>query len=407
MRILTLLIAILIATLAAPGLRADEAPASIEQFNARLDRARATLDEVQKTLEQPELSDAALRSLRARIEPLPHELEETIEKLTPRLAAIDARLKELAPAAAKPQEPPKEAPKALEKPAEFKPQAKPAVKNGAANPPPARGPPVPAPEATPNGPESADAAARVSADAELQEQRRLYDAVDATLKRARAMLLETRQVAVTIVARQRGLFAKNLFLRTDGLFSPSLWRAALDGAPAVISDSATFLSDRTANVVDRVNNGRRAQFLAIIFLIAASVALALFMARRVVRRSEDESAPTPLRKAAAAGWTALVIVAAPVAAVGALSLAFDAYDLIDAALEPIWRRFVEGVARIAFAYAIARAVLAPAHPNWRLIDPGDRLAKRLTQLVTLAAVTLSAARFLEQLEESVQGGFLS
>ena len=218
------------------------------------------------------------------------------------------------------------------------------------------------------------------------------------------MLLETRQVAVTIVARQRGLFAKNFFLRTNGLFSPSLWRAALDGAPAAISDSATFLSDRTANVVDRVNGGRRAQFFAVLFAIAASVALALFMARRVVRRSEDESAPTPLRKAAAAGWTALVIVAAPVAAVGALSLAFDAYDLIDAALEPIWRRFVEGVARIAFAYAIARAVLAPAHPNWRLIDPGDRLAKRLTQLVTLAAVTLSAARFLEQLEESVQGG---
>ncbi len=404
MRILTLLIAILIATLAAPGLRADEAPGSIEQFNARLDRARATLDEVQKALEQPELSDAMLRSLRARIEPLPHELEETIEKLTPRLAAIDARLKELAPAAAKPQEPPKEAPKAIEKPAESKPPGKPAVKNGAAKPPPARGPPVPALEATPNGPESADAAARVSANAELEEQRRLYDAVDATLKRARAMLLETRQVAVTIVARQRGLFAKNLFLRTNGLFSPSLWRAALDGAPAVISDSASFLSDRAANVVDRLNSGRRAQVFAVIFLIAAGIALALFMARRVARRSEDESAPTPLRKAAAAGWTALVIAAAPVAAVGALSLAFDAYDLIDAALEPIWRRFVEGVARIAFAYAIARAVFAPAHPNWRLIDPGDRLAKRLTHLVTLGAVTLSAARFLEQLEESVQGG---
>jgi len=145
-RILTLLIAILIATLAAPGPRADEAPASIEQFNARLDRARATLDEVQKALELPELSDAALRSLRARIEPLPHELEETIEKLTPRLAAIDARLKELAPAAAKPQEPPKEAAKAPEKPAESKPQGKPAVKNGVAKPPPARGPPVAAPD---------------------------------------------------------------------------------------------------------------------------------------------------------------------------------------------------------------------------------------------------------------------
>ena len=105
MRILTLLIAILIATLAPTGPRADEAPGSIEQFNARLDHARATLDEVQKALEQPELSDAALRSLRARIEPLPHELEETIEKLTPRLAAIDARLKEQVPVFSLPEGP--------------------------------------------------------------------------------------------------------------------------------------------------------------------------------------------------------------------------------------------------------------------------------------------------------------
>jgi hypothetical protein len=62
-RILTLLIAILIATLAPTGPRADEAPGSIEQFNTRLDRARATLDEVQKA-RQPALSDAMLRSLR-------------------------------------------------------------------------------------------------------------------------------------------------------------------------------------------------------------------------------------------------------------------------------------------------------------------------------------------------------
>lgn len=406
MRKLTLLIAILIVTIIAPGLRADEAPDSIEQFNARLDRARDTLDEVQKALEQPDLSDAALRSLRARIEPLPHELEATIEKLTPHLVAVEARLKELAPAAAKPQEAPKEPPKAPEAPAEQKRPPKPAAKNGVEKPPPGRGPPA-APDSSDAKPaESAapDAAARVSANAELEDQRRLYDAFDATLKRARAMLLEARQVAVTIVARQRGLFAKNLFLRTSGLFSPSLWSAALDGAPAVISDSARYLSDRAANVVDRVNSGRRAQILALLFLIAAGLALALFFSRRVAWRSNDESAPTPLRKAAAAGWTALVLASAPIAAVAALSLAFDAFDLIDAALEPIWRRFVEGVARVAFAYAIARAVFAPSHPKWRLIDPGDRLARHLTELVTLAALVLSAARFLEQLEESVQAG---
>ncbi|MBM3625523.1 MAG: DUF3772 domain-containing protein, partial [Alphaproteobacteria bacterium] len=267
-----------------------------------------------------------------------------------------------------------------------------------------KGSPAPAPEATPSETESPDGAARVSANAELEDQRRLFDATDATLKRARAMLLEARQISVTIVARQRGLFAKNLFLRTSGLFTPSLWRAALESVPGLVSDSASFLSDRAGNVVDRVNSGKRAQFFAVLFLIAAGVALALFMAWRVARRLDGDATPTPLRKAAAAGWTAIVLAAAPVAAVGALSLAFDAFDIVDSTLEPIWRRVVEGVARIAFAYAIARAVFAPSHPNWRLIDPGDRLAGLLTGLTALAALTLSAARFVEQLEEATQAG---
>jgi len=403
-RKLTLLIAILIATLAVPVARADDAPDSIDQFNARLDRARATLDDVQKILEQPELSDAALRNLRARIEPLPHELDETIDKLTPRLAAIEARLKELAPAATKPHEAPKEAPKASEKPPEPKPAPKPSVKNRVENPPPARGPPVAAPEAAPSEPEQPDASARVSADAELEDQRRLFDAIDATLKRARAIQLEARQVIVTIVARQRGLFAKNLFLRTAGLFSPELWRAALEDAPSVASASASFLSGRASNLADRVNSGRRAQFFAALILIVAGVAVAIFMARRVMKRVDRNATPTPLRRAAGAGWSAFVVAVVPVAAIGALSLALDAFDLLDAALEPIWLRLVEGVARVAFAYAIARAVFAPSHPNWRLIDPGDRLARLLTQLVTLAALIFSTARLLEQMEESVQAG---
>ena len=406
MRKLTILLAILIATLAAPGTRADETPDSIDQFNARLDRARATLDEVQKILEQPELSDAALRNLRDRVEPLPRELDETIDKLTPRLAAVEARLKELAPAAAKTLEAPKEAPKALEKPQEAKPSPKPSpkppAKTGVEKPPPARGPPDAAPEPAPNKAEQPDAAARVSANAELEDQRRLFDAIDATLKRARAMQLEARQVIVNIVARQRGLFTKNLFLRTKGLFSPELWSAALADAPTVASSSAAFLYGRAANFADRVNGGHRAQFSGALILIAAGVAAALFMARRIVRRSNGKSTPTPLRKAAGASWSAFVVAAVPLGAIGALNLAFDAFDLMDAALEPIWLRLVEGLARVAFAYAIARAVFAPSHPNWRLIDPGDRLAKRLTRLVTLAALMFSAARFLEQLEESVQ-----
>ena len=86
----------------------EEPPASIDQITQQLDRARATIDSAHKSLEDPNLGDGELRLLRNSIDPLRGELEGLIDRLTPRLAAVDARLKELAPAA-KPAEPPKPA----------------------------------------------------------------------------------------------------------------------------------------------------------------------------------------------------------------------------------------------------------------------------------------------------------
>lgn len=421
MRTLTLLIALVLFALTPASMRADEAPLTIDQVNSRLERAHASLEEVQKALENPALSDSALRQLRDRLEPAAREFESAIETLTPRLAAVEARLKALAPTPeAKPSEAklaetkpaeakPAEAKPGETKPAEAKPQeAKPAAEapadskrrpSGAAPIPPRRAaPPTPAVDEK----AQAESAAAAGIAAERAEQQKVYDEIDSTLKRARALLLEARETGLAIVARQRGLFAKTLFLRTDGLFSPSLWRAGTREAPAVVMAARNFLRDRGENFVNRVNSGRRIEFFFIAFLIFCAIPPALLLSRRILRRTDANATPTPLRRALGAGWTALATVAVPVAAIAALGVTLDSFDLLDASLHPIWRRLVEAVARIAFAYALARAVFAPTHPNWRLIDPGDRLARLLVRLVTLVATVMSIARLLEQIEETVQ-----
>lgn len=439
MRPLTLLIALVLFSIAPAPMRADEAPLTIDQINARLERAHMSLEEAQKALENPALSDGALRQLRERVDVVTREFETAIETLTPRLAAVDARLKALAPT---PETKPAETKPADAKPAEGKPaEAKPAdapepapveakpspakpVESGPADarddkPPepaaqqkPANGkarakgaapaPPRRPPPSPPSAAEQAQAAAAAGIAAERAEQQKLYDAIDATLKRANSLLLEARETSVAIVARQRGLFAKTLLLRTDGLFSPALWNAAIRDAPGVGATAATFLSDRGANFVSRVRNGRPFEFLALALVIVCAVPPALLLSRRILRRTDANAAPTPYRRALGAGWTALVTASVPVAAIFALGLALDGFDLLDASLHPIWRRIVEAIARIAFAYALARAVFAPTHPNWRLIDPGDRLARLLVRLVTLVAAVMSVARLLEQIEETVQ-----
>jgi potassium efflux system protein len=407
LRKLTLFLFLFFAALAPSLAGADGPPTTLDQLNARLDRTRATLDEVHKSLEDPELSDRLLRQLRDRIEPLRHDLEETIDLLTPRLTAVEARLKELEPAekkpAAEPAPPPVTAPPvppAIQKVAPLPPvrpaAPKPDPKSAPAK---AQGPP-PAPATAPAA-EPAPGSAEASASAELVEQRKSFDSIDATLKRARAMLLETRQLGVSIVARQRALFARTLFLRTDGLFSPDLWRAALDDAPGVYQASVTYLLDRIEMFSARMQS-RRTEFLFALFAILLALPPAFFLSRRVLTRDHDGATPTPMRRAAAAGWTALAAVAVPVSGALALGAVLQGFDLLDSALEPVWRSIVEGVGRIAFSYGVTRAVFAPAHPAWRVIDPGDRLARRLVRLVTAGAVALSLARFAEQMEEIVQ-----
>ncbi|MGJ0393431.1 MAG: DUF3772 domain-containing protein [Methylocystis sp.] len=402
MRRLTIFLALFLAALTSGMSCADEAPMSVDQINARLDRAHATLDETQKSLEDPHLTDGTLRQLRDRMDVLSQDLEEVVDTLSPRLAAVEARLKELAPTEAKPPEPPaqtKQAPAPTPPSAETK--ATPAPPMRPASLKPESKPDAGGEQPPPSAKQAASGSAEASIDADIAVQRDAYGAIDATLKRARALLLETRQVAVAIVARQRALFAKTLFLRTSSLFSVDLWRAAIDNAPTVFSAARSFLADRAANFVGRTE-GHRGQLAAVVAAILLTLPPALILSRRVLRRNREGKKPTPTMRAAAAGWTALVVSAAPITAAAALGAAFEAFDLLDATLEPLWRRIFEAIARIAFVYGAARAVFAPTHPEWRVIDLGDRRDRLFVVLFSIGALTLSGTLLVEQIEETVQ-----
>ncbi|HEY8138117.1 MAG TPA: mechanosensitive ion channel family protein, partial [Methylocystis sp.] len=205
MRISSLrLLALLVLALFAFAARGDEASSVvIETHNKTLDRARATLDEVETALAHAGASDGELRRLRDRVEPLPVDLQNVIDRLTPRLQAIDARLQQLGspspdakPDASAPAPPaPSPAQPAVKlalaqipnKAAPAKPDAKAssAATQGAT-------PPV----AKPADPGAASSATAV-VNAEWTEQRKLYDDIDATLKRARSLQIEARQTLVT------------------------------------------------------------------------------------------------------------------------------------------------------------------------------------------------------------------
>ncbi|WP_051949409.1 DUF3772 domain-containing protein [Methylosinus sp. PW1] len=394
---------------------AAEPSSTLEQFNARLDAARATLEEVETALADPSLNDATLKSLRDRVDTLPAELQDVIDRLTPRLAALQARLDELsgpakpagetkeAPAAA----PPTEAPPKKEEPAPGKGARAPG--NGRAVIARASAETRSLPTAVPAAPAPAPAPAvdsgslaTASVNAEFAEQKKLYEEVDATLKRARALSIETRQTALVIRARQRALFAKTLFLRTSGLFSPALWSAALQELPYDAKIFGLLLEQRAEAVSARLRNGQLESFLATIFFVLLLAVPATLFARRFAKREATIEAPDQFHKATAAVTTTIVTAALPIAIVAAIALALDAFQLEDAVLAPLGRRLSESVTFVAVSLGLARGLLAPGLPQWRLVGLGNRLSLRLLYLAVLVGFVAAATRVLEQIAEFVQ-----
>ena len=412
MRISSLrLLAFLVLALFAFAARGDEASTVvIDKDNKTLDRARATLDEVGTALVHAGASDGELRRLRERVEPLPLDLQNVIDHLTPRLQAIEARLEQLGTPS--PDAKSDAAAPAPAAPAAAQPAVKPALALIPGKAAPAKTDAKVSSAATQGAtppsvkPADPNVASSVTAvvNAEWTEQRKLYDDIDATLKRARSLQIEARQTLVAIIARQRALFAKTLFLRSRPLFSPGLWKDAAADAPRVAAAAAVFFEERAANFASRVSGAHKAELLGVVVLILLSIPLSVTFARRVAARAREVTAPAKLKQAFAVAWVALTTSAVPLVAVMALTSAIEAFDIADAALEPILTRFFEGVGRIAVTYGVARAVLAPGAPRWRLVDPGDPLARRLTRLAVGIVATMSGGRLLEQIEETVQAG---
>jgi potassium-dependent mechanosensitive channel len=397
---------ILVLGVSAAVARADETPVSIDQYKQRLDIARATLDDVGKALAEAGASADALRVLRERVAPLPGELDDVVEKLAPRLTAIDASLKELyGPAvgvgptpAVKEQAPKQESPAAANA---RPPPRKPTENAKAANKSPTQTKPSLAPlEVVAPAPTTDSAAAAL--DAEQTALRQRYDELDSILKRARGIQVEARQMLTEIVARQRALFAEKLFLRTEGFFSPALWREALADLPGTVERAKNSLQDSAVAFLGRLHNGRRTEFLGVVFLIFVSSCSAVLFSNRFLMRSDKVKQPTKLMKSAGAAWAAIVITAVPIAAMGALRAAIMGFDLVDASLTPILQALAEAVARVAFSYALARAIFAPARPQWRLLDPGKTLSARFVRLAVAISATFSLTHIVEQLGELAQ-----
>ena len=411
---LLVLCAALFALLAPPTLRAQEQKTSIEQASQTLDRARATLDDVNARLADPQIRAAALKDLNGRLQPLPDQLQAVINGLMPEIEASKARITELAgqkttaeapppapapaPSSAAPA-PPASPPPVTPPPTASKPATKPSPPGKASSTPQSESAPQAAPQAAPApapaSPPDAAPSAAAKVQAELAEQNKRLEEMEAIVKRARALLVETGQVQLAVLERERAVFKHELFRQTSSLFSPELWRDVAADAPPAFTVARLLAEHSATTFFARLRSAPQGAIAAVGALIAALALAGSLLARRIMARGEDRR-PTQIQKAAGAAIGVLTIIATPLAVIGALGAMLTEFDLVDPVARPFMDKTLEVAAITALCYALARAVFAPGHPHWRLIDPGADAARALTRLVLLVAVAIALARLMEE-----------
>lgn len=318
-----------------------------------LDGVRASLDQIEKTLERPDLNDAALQSLRAEIEPLSNTSADILKALEPRLESARARLEQMG-------------------------------KHSTDKPP---------PEGT--TPEGAQAAA------ERAEQKKIFDELDAMVKRARLHVVQSEQISAAIVNRRRAIFQQELFARSASLLSPRLWYNAISDFPNDLRAMGVVAGSWAALVSSRLTGAALQSWFAVNAALLLGVALMLGAARRVMGRPKTLLEPTRLQKTCGAVWVAVVTATVPIVAAHAFIEIARFHELINPRLEPLVATLLEAVRRIAIVVGASRGLLAIDRPQWRMLDLETPTAARLARLVFTVAIIVSVMKIFEAMNDLV------
>ncbi len=165
---------------AGPPASPQPAPPEQAPIGPALDKLSASLKQIEASLERHDLTDAELQALRQQIDPISGDVAGVIDRLTPLLAGIKARLDQLGP-----------------KPDDQAPPESPAVT------------------------------------AERADQQKLYNDTDELLKRARVLAVAADQASANIMARRRTLFTRSLFARATSIVNPRFGSTSGGKRPAM------------------------------------------------------------------------------------------------------------------------------------------------------------------------------
>ncbi len=315
-----------------------------EQLSTEVDALAAKLTIVEKAIDVPRVSAALLGEMTTEVMPLTTRAQGIVDRLTPRTAAIKARLDQLGP----------------------------------------KGP--------------SDSADVVRERTTLQKT---FDDNDGLLKRAKVLEVKATQDSAFIGKRQRALFTTSLFQRSTSILSPQLWIQVMREGPGDVADASRVFKAWLDGFNQDVTGGRLVAFWSIVAAIVLLYWPLTRVAKHLIARRSHAAEPSDWQRILVAVWTSLSVCLAVVAVMAAVAYVFSFVTVADDRIAPLFTALEVGVIRVAVAAGLTRGILAPDRPRWRLVDLDEATVDKLTRMVIGIAVVVSGIKVIRSLNEVI------
>jgi len=320
-------------------------------YRTRIEAIRQELNTIESEITTRATTDAVLQATKKRVEELARSVKTILDEQSPRADAIRSRLKELGP---KPDE---------KAPAESEDITKERV----------------------------------------DREKSLAD-IDETVKLARAIIVQSDQVATAITDQRRALFTQQLFAQTESLFSPKLWSDVVATLPNDLTALVFMTSDTIRQAVQTAGLlGGFFIFLGLVLTAIASFATRLFILASIEKRTLFGN---PTRLQACLRAISFAVTGAVVPAIGAyiIGSAVDQAAIIPARVEPVLFAMLRGYVFLSFVMSLADGVLAAKRPEWRVLTVPDEIAIRMTRMVRDIGILIVASRIVETVNRAIASG---
>ena len=315
-----------------------------EQLTAGVDALSGKLKDIEKQVDQSDITQQTLNALTSDVGPLATKAQALVERLTPRAIATKARLDQLG-----------------------------ATTTG---------------EAT-----------------DVTKQReallKTFDENDGLLKRAKTLEIEATQDAAYISKKQRALFTNSLFRRSISVLSPPLWFFVARESPSNIAAATRIFDDWLAGFNRNTSGAKLVWFWALVIAVITLYLPLTRLAKRLISHELQVEKPSTWLKIVVACWTSLSVAGSMIAIMYGVIFVFTFFAANDPVVSLVFNEMQWGIIRIAIAAGLSRGILAPRRPKWRLFNFDDKTSDKLVRLIVGIAIIVAGSKVMESLNEVI------